>query len=167
MISIVAFLLLAVAQAPSRAEIIAASQDIMVKAHFCTFITIGRDGQPQARIVDALAPGDDFVIWFATNPLTRKVAEIRQNPHVTFSCFDATTSSYITVLGRAALVSDPAEKKTHWKMDWAPIYPNGPASMDVVLIQIMPTRLEIVSESRKMVGDPKTWRPLSITFPGK
>ena len=153
------------AQAPSRGEIIAASRDIMAKAHFCTFITIGADGQPQARVVDPLAPDAEFTIWFATNPLTRKVDEIRKNPKVTMSCFDAETSSYITVLGRAMLVTDPAVKQSHWKSDWAPIYPEGATSPDVVLVKITPSRLEIVSESRKMIGDPKTWRPLAINFP--
>jgi len=34
-----------------------------------------------------------------------------------------------------------------------------------VLIRFTPSRLEIVSESRGMIGDPKTWLPLSIEFP--
>lgn len=167
MIKLIALLLLGFAQAPSRADIIAASRDIMTKAHFCTFITIGADGHPQARMVDPLSPDTDFTIWFATNPLTRKVAEIRTNPKVTMNCFDATTSSYVTVLGRATLVTDAAAKRSHWKADWDPIYPKGATSAEVVLVKITPSRLEIVSESRKMVGDPKTWRPLAIDFPGR
>jgi len=167
MLKLIALVLLGFAQTPSRADIIAASRDIMSKAHFCTFITIGADGQPQARVVDPLSPDADFTIWFATNPLTRKVSEIRKNPKVTMSCFDATTSSYISVLGRASLVTDPAVKQAHWKSDWAPIYPKGATSADVVLVKLTPSRLEIVSESRKMVGDPKTWRPLAIDFSTK
>lgn len=167
MLKLIALVLLGFAQTPSRADIIAASRDIMSKAHFCTFITIGADGQPQARVVDPLSPDADFTIWFATNPLTRKVSEIRKNPKVTMSCFDATTSSYITVLGRAVLVTDLAVKQAHWKSDWAPIYPKGATSADVVLVKLTPSRLEIVSESRKMVGDPKTWRPLAIDFSTK
>lgn len=167
MLKLIALLLLGFAAQPTRADIIAASKDIMAKARFCTFITIGADGQPQARVVDPLAPDADFAIWFATNPLTRKVGDIRKNPNVTMSCFDATTSSYITVLGQATLVSDAATKTAHWKSDWASIYPNGPTSSDVVLVRITPKRLEIVSESRKMLGDAKTWRPLSIEFPVK
>lgn len=167
MIKALALLLLGLTAAPTRAEIIAASRDVMAKAHFCTFITIGAGGEPQARIVDPLAPDAEFTIWFATNPLTRKVSEIRANPRVTMSCFDATTSSYVTVTGRAALISDATAKRAHWKADWDPIYPKGPASADVVLVRLTPARLEIVSESRGMVGDAKTWRPLSITFPAK
>jgi general stress protein 26 len=150
---------------PTRASIIAAAADVVLKAHYCTFITIGEDGHPQARIVDPLAPDAAFTIWIATNPLTRKVDQIRRNPRVTLSCFDARTSSYVTVLGQGELVSDAAEKQRHWKSDWSQIYPQGARGDDVVLIRLTPARLEIVSESRSMIGDPRTWLPLSIEFP--
>jgi general stress protein 26 len=155
----------AAGQTPSRAAVIAAATDIIEKAHYCTFITVREDGQPQARIVDPVAPDADFTIWFATNPLTRKVDEVRRNPRVTMSCFDAGTSSYVTVLGRGDLVTDVAQKQRHWKPDWTAIYPNGSKSDDVMLIRITPARLEIVSESRRMIGDAKTWLPLAIDFP--
>lgn len=149
---------------PPRASVIAAATDIIQKAHYCTFITIGEDGHPQARIVDPLAPDADFTIWFATNPLTRKVEEVLRNPQVTMSCFDPATSSYVTLLGRGSVISDPAEKQRHWKSDWSAFYPDGPKGSDVALIRIIPERLEIVSESRGMLGDPKTWQPLTISF---
>jgi len=148
-----------------RSAVIAAAIDIMQQARFCTFITIDQAGQPQARMVDPLAPDANFTIWIATNPLTRKVDQVRKNPRVTLSCFDAATSSYITVLGRGELVADGPEKQKHWKADWAPIYPNGPAGSDFMLIRLMPDRLEIVSGSRGIVGNPKTWLPVSIEFP--
>ncbi len=167
MIKLIALLAIGFVAAPTRAEIIAASRDIIQKAHYCTFITIGPNGQPQARVVDPLAPDADFTIWFATNPLTRKVGEIRKNPKATMSCFDSATSSYVTILGTASIVTDPALKRARWKSDWDAIYPLGSAAADVVMIRLTPARLEISSESRGMTGDPRTWLPLSIGFPGK
>jgi general stress protein 26 len=152
---------------PARESVITAARDIIQKAHHCTFVTSGEDGQPQARIVDPIAPDASFTIWFATNPLTRKVNQVRRNPKVTLLCFDASTSSYVTVLGRGDLVTDSAEKRRHWKADWASIYPKGAGSDDFMLIRITPARVEIVSESRGMIGDAKTWLPLSIDFPAK
>ena len=151
--------------APPRAAIIAAARDVLQKAHYCTFVTIGEDGQPQARLVDPLTPDADFTIWIPTNPLTRKVDQIRRDARVTLLCFDTATSSYVTVLGRGGLVTDAAEKRAHWKADWNAIYPSGPLGTDSVLIRLAPFRLEIVSESRGMIGDAKTWRPLAIDFP--
>jgi general stress protein 26 len=159
----------AAAQAPkpTRAAIIAAATDIIQKAHYCTFVTIGEGGQPQARIVDPISPDAGLTIWFATNPLTRKVNQVRRNPKVTLLCFDASTSSYVTVLGRGDPVTDPVEKKRHWKADWASIYPKGAGNDEFMLIRITPARVEIVSESRGMNGDAKTWLPLAIDFPPK
>lgn len=150
---------------PSRDAILAASRDVIAKARYCTFITIGADGHPQARIVDPLGPDEAFMIWVATNPLTRKVDEVRRNARVTLSCFEAATSSYVTITARGELIADAAEKARHWKAEWTPFYPNGAKGTDVVLIRLSPLRLEIVSTERGMAGDPKTWRPLTATFP--
>jgi general stress protein 26 len=151
---------------PAREEIIAAARDIVRKARYCSLVTIGEDGHAQARIVDPLEPDADFTMWIATNPLTRKVREIQRNPRTTVLCFDAATSSYVTIVGRAGLISDATEKEKHWKAEWAAIYPKGPRDGDYMLIRLTPARLEIVSESRGMVGDPRTWLPLAIDFPG-
>jgi general stress protein 26 len=150
---------------PAREDIVAAARDIIQKARYCSLITIAADGNAQARIVDPLEPDADFTMWIATNPLTRKVGEIKRNPRATVLCFDAVTSGYVTIVGRAGLITDATEKQKHWKPDWASIYPKGPSHGDFMLIRLTPTRLEIVSESRGMVGDPKTWRPLAIDFP--
>ena len=150
---------------PGREAIIAAARDIMQKARYCSLTTVGDNGQPQARIVDPLEPDADFTVWIATNPLTRKVREIRRNPRTTLLCFDTATSSYVTILGRASLMTDAAAKQQHWKADWAPIYPKGPRDDGFMLIRLAPARLEIVSESRGMLGDPRTWLPLAIAFP--
>jgi general stress protein 26 len=141
---------------PAREDIVAAARDIIQKARYCSLITIGADGNE---------PDADFTMWIATNPLTRKVDEIKRNPRATVLCFDAVTSGYVTIVGRAGLITDATEKQKHWKPDWASIYPKGPSHGDFMLIRLTPTRLEIVSESRGMVGDPKTWRPLAIDFP--
>jgi general stress protein 26 len=150
---------------PSRSDIVSASRDVMQKARYCSLITIGADGHPQARIVDPLGPDASFTIWIATNPLTRKVAEIKRDPRVTLTCFDASSSSYVTVLARATLVTDAAEKARRWKDEWTPFYSSGASGNDVMLFRLVPRRLEIVSVDRGMAGDPKTWRPLSIDFP--
>lgn len=62
--------------APDRSAILAAARELMGKARYCTLVTVGPEGHPQARIVDPLAPekedwapfykdrnrGDDFVL---------------------------------------------------------------------------------------------------------
>ncbi len=153
------------ASQPSRAEVIAAARDVMQKAAYCTFITIGEDGQPQARVVDPTLPDPNLTVWIGTNPLTRKVKDIQRDPRVTLLYFHAASASYVTVMGRAALVTDAGEKERRWKTSWAPFYPNGFRGGDFTLIRVTPARLEISSPSRKMINDPKTWLPVVIDLP--
>src|SRR5687767_8712897 len=81
----------------SRAEVIAAARDVMEKAVYSTFITIGEDGQPQARVVEPTLPDTNLNIWIGTNALTRKVKDIQRDPRVTLLYFHATSASYVTL----------------------------------------------------------------------
>jgi general stress protein 26 len=148
-----------------REKIVSAAREVMQKARFCTLVTLGRDGHPQARIVDPLAPEPDMTVWIATNPITRKVAEVRASPRVTLLYFDPSGPAYVTLLATAELVTDSSERARHWKQDWAPFYKDGHRGDDFVLIRTKPTRLELVSQGHGIVNDPVSWRPTTIEFP--
>jgi general stress protein 26 len=151
--------------APGRAEIIAAARDIMKTVRYATLVTLGAEGRPQARVVDPFEPDSDLTIWVATNALTRKVAEITADARVTLLYFDAMAQEYVSVLGTAKLVSDPAEKLRHWKDEWGGFYQDGPRGADYLLIRVRPTRMEVVSPRRGIMNDPTTWRPVSVDLP--
>jgi general stress protein 26 len=150
---------------PTRAQIVAAAADVMKAARYTTLITLGADGRSQARIVDPATPEPDLTIWIATNPLTRKVAELQRDGRVTLLYFNTALGEYVTVLGTATLVTDSTAKVKHWKSDWAPFYKSGPRGSDYLLIRVKPTHLEVVSPSHKIVSDPKTWLPASVDLP--
>lgn len=152
-------------ETPSRAQVIAAARDIMRSAHFCTLVTIGPGGQPQARIVDPFLPDSNLTIWIATNPLTRKVKEIRHDPRVTLMYFSATTFEYVTVLGTAVLDTNSRDKAGHWKPEWATMYKNQNRGADYMLVRVKPSRLEVVSVRRGLRNDSTTWRPVIVDVP--
>jgi general stress protein 26 len=150
-----------------REAVLKAARRIARKARFATFITLGPDGQPQARIVDALGPDDDFAVWVATNPATRKVAEIAKDPRVTISFFEPSGPAFVTLLGTAAVVTDAAVKAAHWKESWAPFYKSDSRGADFTLLKFVPYRLEIVSEKDGFANEPASWRPVTVDFPAK
>jgi general stress protein 26 len=150
---------------PTRTQVIAAARAIMQEARYCTLITLGLDGQPQARIVDPFAPDSDLTIWVATNSLTRKVQELRRDPRVTLLYFNPTTFEYVTVLGTAVLDTDAGHKAAHWKAAWASLYKDQNRGEDYLLLRVKPSRLEVVSVRRGMRNDPKTWRPVIVDLP--
>jgi general stress protein 26 len=152
----------AAAQAtPIRMDLPTAARSIVDAAVYATFITIDQGGQPQARTVQPVAPDSNWVVWFATNPRTRKVAELRANPRATMHYFDRARLSYVTLSGRATLVTDLAQKRAHWNPAWTPFYADQDTS--VVLVRMVPDRIEVVSAKLGVTGDSATWRPPSFT----
>ena len=137
------------------------AREIMAAARFCTMVTT-RNGDAEARVVDPLEPDAGFVVHIATNPLSRKVQQMRANPRVTLLYFDPTRLAYVTLIGRAAPVSED-EKPGLYKKDWESFFDrNRPASY--ALYRVVPSRLEVVSARDGLPGDPATWRPEIIQF---
>jgi len=87
-----------------------------------------------------------MTVWLATNPRSRKAAEIRRNPKVTLYYFDRESAAYVTIYGTARLVNEKAEKARRWKDDWKAFYPDR--ARDYLLIEVIPEKLEVVSVSK-------------------
>ena len=147
-----------------RERIHAAAFDVMTAARYCTLVTIGGDSHPQARVVDPLL-GPDRTIWIATNPLTRKVEEIRRDPRVTLLFFNAAANEYVTIHGRARIVADAKTRAARWKAEWGPFYKNRSEGPDFLLIEVRPFRLEISSPRHGLPNDTVNWRPVTLDMP--
>jgi general stress protein 26 len=153
------------AQAPeSRSQALAAARQVMASAGYCTLITNGDDGRPQARTMDPFAPEAELTVWMATNAASRKVGQIRKDPRVTLHYSDPRNTGAVTILGDAELVADPAEKARRWKPGWSRFYKDENRGPDYLLIRVRPLRLEVVSEPHGLPGDPLTWRAAVVDF---
>ena len=142
--------------------VLQAARQVVQETAFATLITIDQNGQPKARTVDAFAPDPDWVVWIATRPSSRKVAEIGQRPKVTLHYYNNELKSYVSLMGQATLVSDVATKKSLRRaQDSNKLYPNFPD--DYQLIRVQPTRLEGVLPGYR--GHPETWAPIGVNFP--
>ncbi len=153
-------------QSPSamREKLVSAARDIMIATRYCAVITTDASGQAHSRAVDAFPPEPDMVVWFATNPKSRKVAEIRRDGRVTLFYFDpkAPGQGYVTIHGRARLVDDGAEKQKRWKPEWQTLWPDRGASY--LLVEVTPERLEILSPSHAIGNDSVTWAAPAVDF---
>jgi general stress protein 26 len=149
---------------PDREAIVKAAKHVMEQARYCALITVDEDGQPHARTIDAFPAEDNFVVWMATNPATRKVAHIKRNPRVTLYYFDPKDPGYVTLLGRAEIVDSPAEKSKRWKEEWSTFYADKNRGSDYVLIRVTPYQLEAVSYGLKVLNDPKTWAVPTVSL---
>ena len=138
--------------------------EIMSAAGTCTLITLDQEGRPRARVMDAFLPEDDFTVWFGTNPKSRKVTQIKNDPRVTLFYLDQDASGYVMIHGQAQLVDDPIEKQERWKDEWEAFYQNREEAY--LLIKVTPEWMEVISNTRNIVGDPLSWEPQKIIFDG-
>jgi general stress protein 26 len=147
----------AICQPTQKNKLELAAREIIKEAGNCALITVDETGKPRARTMDPFSPEDDFTVWFGTNLKSRKVKQIRKNANVTLYYFHKPSASYITINGTASIVEGGNEKDQYWKEEWGAFYPDYPQGY--ALIRVSPEWMEVISESRGITGDSKTWQP--------
>ncbi len=76
----------------------------------------------------------DGDLWFFAARASRKVAHIATNPQVNVAV--GSGSTWISLTGHAAVVSDDAKKKELWNAGVAAWFPDGPDDDEIVLIKV-------------------------------
>ena len=146
----------------SREQLLANAREIMATARYAALITTGTNGRINARTMDPFPPDAEMVIWFGTNPRSRKVRELRRNPRVTIYYADPVAQAYVSIQGTARFVNVRAVKARRWKDVWKDFYPDR--EKGYLLIAVKPERLEIINVKTGLTGDPTSWAPHSVIF---
>jgi len=146
----------------SRQFLLKAAREIIKSAGNVALITQDGSGVPQVRTMDPFAAEEDFTVWLATNPSSRKVQQIKSNPLVTLYYPDKNDKGYVVIHGTAELINDQKEKDTRWKDEWKSFYANRTDAY--LLIKVTPHYLELINYNRGISGDPKTWQPAVVRF---
>lgn len=149
------------AQQGSEVSLDAATRSIMTEVRYAGLTTIDSLGYPNTRTMDALPPTDEFTVWLATNPVSRKVTQILANPSVSLYYAQSDKGNYVTLIGNAKIVNDPVSKEVQWREEWAEFYPT---KNDMVLIKIEPIRLEVVSYEFGIISQTKDWKAPEINL---
>jgi len=147
--------------APNRAKVIAAARELMAAQTYCALITIDQTGRPEVRTMNPFPPEEDMTVWMATNTRSRKIQEIRNDSRVCLYYADhSKATGYVALSGRAVLVEDMNEirkrKRAYWDQAFAPGLKN------LVLIKIVPERLDVLNYKQGVIADTVTWRTPSI-----
>jgi len=148
---------------PDRAKILAAAREIMQAQTYCALITIDETGRPQIRTMNPFPPEEDMTVFMATKTNTRKAEEIRRDSRVTLYYADhAKATGYVALTGKAVLIDDMKEiqkrKRAYWDQAFAP------GLKGLVLIKVVPEKLDVLNYKAGVVADPSTWRTPSIEF---
>lgn len=146
----------------SRQFLLKAAREIIKSSKKVALITQDENGISQVRTMDPFDPEQDFTVWLATNPTSRKVQQIKNNSNVTLYYSDKNDKGYVVIHGIAELVNDQKEKDTRWKSEWKNFYVNR--SDAYLLIKVTPQYLELINYNHGISGDPKTWQPALVRF---
>ena len=145
----------------SRDSLLTLSRTIIDSAQCRILITVDENGKPQARTMSPFPPEENMIIWLGTNPRSRKVQQIKNNPNVMVYYYDTKGASYVSVAGQARIVNDPEKIAHYWKESWKRFYPDP--EKDYTLIEVTPERLEIVSFKYNLLWD-STAKPHFVEF---
>ncbi len=151
---------------PDVKQILDAVRATMKAERCCFLVTVDANGQPQARMVEALSVEPDMRVWMITNPETRKVKEIRNDSRATMVFSDNEGEGYATLIGNARLVDDVNRKKVLWKFEQGAFFPGGPEGEDSILIEFIPSRVEIMHFHLKIGIYPFDFRPKVLVKEG-
>jgi len=146
----------------NRDTILLAAHEIINETTYCGLVTIDSSGQPQIRTMNPFPVKDDFIIWFATSRISRKVREIKNNPKVCiYFANHLTAKGYVNINGSASVIDD-RELLIKMKRD----YWNGIQGWQdrFVLIKIIPKSIEIINYKHGLNNDPNTLKAPTISF---
>ena len=141
-------------------------RETMQATPYCFLITLDGSGQPQARLMRWAEQEPNLTLWLVTNPATRKAQELRADSRATVACYDPQGEGYVTLAGRARLVSARLEKRRRWQKSWEDFFPSGPDDPAALLIEFTPERVEVMSFYRHLATLPFTFRPLILVRRG-
>lgn len=150
------------AQDTTRAVLLNAAREVIQATPNCALITLDAQGRARVRAMDAFLPDENWVVWLATRPKSRKVAQIKRDPRVTLYYFDHTNPGYVMIYGQADLVENTQERPKRWKEGWEEFYPNP--REDLLLIKVTPQWMEVLSPRHEILGDSVSWQPQSVQF---
>jgi general stress protein 26 len=145
----------------SPEAILTASRALITSDTIGTLITVDASGQPRARSIFVSAPDSDMGLWMGTRPGSRKLEQLAANPRATLHFAEDTKGLYVSLMGEARTVADPAvvAAKNPYKGALLKAYfPNFPK--DFVLLSFKPHYLEIMTET--ILGTKETWQPQGL-----
>ena len=98
--------------------------------------SVDTDGSLHTRPMHTQPVKDDNLLWFFTGKNSGKIAEIKEDSHVSLGYADPGSSTYVAVCGRAALVTDKAKIDELWHDMLKAWFPEGKDDPNIALLRV-------------------------------
>jgi general stress protein 26 len=127
-------------------------QDIVDKVEVGMLTTMEADGEHRSRPMQTQKFDAEGSLWFFTSRSSHKTDELSANPNVNVCYADKSSQSYVSIVGIASLVDDPAVKKELWSPMAKAWFPKGLEDPDLAVIKVKVKEAEYWdSTSSKMI----------------
>ena len=90
----------------------------------------------RARPMAASQAGFDGTLWFFTRKSSHKVTEVNADERVGVSYSDPSSQNYVSLSGRAMLVTDGASIEAHWDESVRTWFPKGKDDPEIALLKV-------------------------------
>jgi general stress protein 26 len=136
-------------------ELLRIAHEVIERTPNCMAITVGADGDANARVVQTSKLSKDWSLHFMTDRRSRKAVEIERTGRLTLAYQDDPGGAYVTLIGSAAIVDDVASKEAIWRPASLRWHPGGPTDPNVVLVDFVAERIELWSSPHAVIPDPQ------------
>lgn len=111
-------------------------QDIVDKIEVGMLTTMESDGEHRSRPMQTQKFDAEGNLWFFTSRSSHKTDELLENPNVNVSYADTESQSYVSIIGEASLVNDPAVKKELWSPVAKAWFPKGLDDPNLTVLKV-------------------------------
>lgn len=127
-------------------------QEIIDSIEVGMLTTMQDDGDHRSRPMQTQKLDANGCLWFLTSRSSHKTEELQKHPNVNVSYADTDAQSYVSVVGTASLVDDPAVKEDLWSPIAKAWFPKGLEDPDLTVLKVQIKEAEYWdSSSSKMV----------------
>jgi general stress protein 26 len=127
-------------------------QEIIDSIEVGMLTTMQDDGDHRSRPMQTQKLDAQGCLWFLTSRSSHKTEELQKHPNVNVSYADTDAHSYVSVVGTATLVDDPAVKEDLWSPIAKAWFPKGLEDPDLTVLKVQIKEAEYWdSSSSKMV----------------
>jgi general stress protein 26 len=130
------------------------AREIVASVPACMAITVDRNGDANARVVNPHSLSDTWTVRFATDRRSRKSAEIEHSGRLTLAYQHDAGGGYVSLIGHATISEDVAAKIARWNTLADKWFPGGPTDPNVVYVDFTAERIELWSAPQGVVPDP-------------
>lgn len=119
---------------------------------FVLLTTRDGSGRLESRPMTLQQSEFDSTLWFFASKASAFVTELHDQPHVNVSSMDARDRFFLSIGGRATVISDAQRARELWNVANEAWFPGGPDDPDLALLRVDVESAELwESESNRMI----------------